>query len=202
MKRKTSKLTLAAILVALSVVLSFTQLPLPFWKMGGSVTFGSMLPVMLLSLTLGWRWGLAGGGTFALFQLVQALIENKVFIWTTHWSTVVICVLFDYLVPFTVLGLVGLLRNVRIGRFRHLGAYLGITLACVIRFSCHYITGVVIWGQWAPEGMEKFLYSLLYNGSYMLPELVITLILAILLLESAGTRKLINMPVDREVAEN
>ncbi len=200
MKRKTSKLTLAAILVALSVVLSFTQLyRAPY---GGSVTFGSMLPVMLLSLTLGWRWGLTGSSIFALFQLVQALIEGNVFSASMHWSTVVVCVLFDYLLPFTVLGLVGLLRNVRIGRFRHFGAYLALILACVFRFACHYVTGVVIWKQWAPEGMGKWLYSLLYNGAYMLPELVITLVLAALLLESAGTRRLIDLPVDREVTKN
>ena len=202
MKRKTSKLTLAAILVALSVVLSCIKIfEAPF---DGAVTLGSMLPVMLLSLALGWKWGLAGSAVFAVFQLAMSLIGGKVFAWSMHWSTIVICVLFDYLVPFTLLGLVGLLRNVRIGRFRHFGAYLGITLTCVVRFGCHYVTGVAIWGQ---HGLDygianKFLYSLLYNGAYMLPELVITLILAALLLENSATKKLINLPVDREVAEN
>ena len=59
-----------------------------------------------------------------------------------------------------------------------------------VRFLCHFITGVVIWGQWAPEGMGKFLYSLVYNGSYMLPELVLTVVISALLLSSRQIERL------------
>ena len=197
MRTKTPKLVLAAILVALAVALSFAKL----WKMpmGGSVTLGSMLPIMLLSLALGVKWGLAGSTVFVLFQLTQALIEGNVFPYCETGLTLVICVLFDYVVPFGILGLTGALRSLRIGRFRHFGAYLGIVVACVVRFLSHYITGVAIWGQWAPDGMGKYLYSLLYNGGFMLPELGITLVLAALLLESPEIRRLINLPVDRDL---
>ena len=197
MRTKTPKLVLAAILVALAVALSFAKL----WKMpmGGSVTLGSMLPIMLLSLALGVKWGLAGSTVFVLFQLAQALIEGNVFPYCETGLTLVICVLFDYVVPFGILGLTGALRSLRIGRFRHFGAYLGIVVACVVRFLSHYITGVAIWGQWAPDGMGKYLYSLLYNGGFMLPELGITLVLAALLLESPEIRRLINLPVDRDL---
>ena len=198
MRTKTPKLVLAAILVALAVALSFAKL----WDMpmGGSVTLGSMLPIMLLSLALGVKWGLAGSTVFVLFQLAQALIEGNVFPYCETGLTLVICVLFDYVVPFGILGLTGVLRSLRIGRFRHFGAYAGIVIACVIRFLSHYITGVAIWGQWAPEGMGKYLYSLLYNGGFMLPELGITLVLAALLLEAPEIRRLINLPVDRDLA--
>lgn len=197
MRTKTPKLVLAAILVALSIALSFAKLfDMP---MGGSVTLGSMLPIMLLSLALGLKWGLAGSTVFALFQLVQALIEGNVFPYCETGATLVICVLFDYLCPFIALGLTGALRSVRLGRFRHFGAYAGVVLVCVFRFACHYITGVAIWGQWAPEGMGKYLYSLLYNGGYMLPELGITLVLAALLLESPEIKRLINLKVDRDL---
>ena len=197
MRTKTPKLVLAAILVALAVALSFAKL----WEMpmGGSVTLGSMLPIMLLSLALGVKWGLAGSTVFVLFQLAQALIEGNVFPYCETGLTLVICVLFDYVVPFGILGLTGALRSLRIGRFRHFGAYLGIVVACVVRFLSHYITGVAIWGQWAPDGMGKYLYSLLYNGGFMLPELGITLVLAALLLESPEIRRLINLPVDRDL---
>lgn len=197
MRTKTPKLVLAAILVALAVALSFAKL----WEMpmGGSVTLGSMLPIMLLSLALGVKWGLAGSTVFVLFQLAQALIEGNVFPYCETGLTLVICVLFDYVVPFGILGLTGALRSLRIGRFRHFGAYLGIVVACVVRFLSHYITGVAIWGQWAPDGMGKYLYSLLYNGGFMLPELGIALVLAALLLESPEIRRLINLPVDRDL---
>lgn len=197
MRTKTPNLARAAILVALAVALSFAKL----WEMplGGSVTLGSMLPIMLISLALGVKWGLAGGAVFALFQLVQALIEANVFPYCETGGTLVVCVLFDYVLPFTAIGLAGILRRVRLGKFRHAGAYAGIVLVCVFRFACHYVTGVAIWGQWAPEGMGKYLYSLLYNGGYMLPELGITLVLAALLLESPEIRRLLNLEVDRDL---
>lgn len=197
MRTKTPNLARTAILVALAIALSFAKL----WDMplGGSVTLGSMLPIMLISLALGIKWGLAGSTVFVLFQLVQALIEGDVFPYCETGATLVICVLFDYVCPFIAIGLAGLFRKLRVGRFRHFGAYLGIVLVCVFRFACHYITGVAIWGQWAPDGMGKYLYSLLYNGGYMLPELGISLVLAALLLESPEIRKLINLEVDRDL---
>ena len=199
MRTKTPKLVLAAVLVALAVALSFAKLfEMP---MGGSVTLGSMLPIFLLSITLGVKWGLAGATVFTLVQLAQALIEGNVFPYCETGATLVVCVLFDYVVPFMILGLAGALRNLRVGKFRHFGAYAGIVLACVIRFLSHYITGVAIWGQWAPEGMGKYLYSLLYNGGFMLPELGITLLLAALILESPELRRLMRLPVDSDLFE-
>ena len=198
MRTKTPTLVRVAILVALAMALSFAKLY--EFPMGGALTFGSMLPIMLIALSMGHKWGLAGAFIYSLFQLVQALIEGNVFPYCETWQTLVLCVLFDYLVPFTVLGLAGIFRNFKIGKFRHAGAYLGITCVCVARFACHYITGVAIWGQWAPDGMGKYLYSLLYNGGYMLPELGLTIVLAALLLESPEIRRLINLPVDRDLS--
>ena len=197
MRSKTPSLVRAAILVALSVALSYAKLfSMP---MGGSVTLGSMLPIMMLSLAMGIKWGLAGAFVSSLFQLLQAVIEGNVFPYCETGTTLVVCILFDYLVPFTVIGLAGLLRDLKLGRFRHFGAYLGIVLCCVARFVCHFITGVAIWGQWAPDGMGKYLYSLLYNGGFLLPELGITLVLAALLLESPELRRVLSLPVDRDL---
>ena len=200
MKTQTKKLVLTATLTALAFALSFTRLfDMP---MGGSVTLGSMLPVMLVSLTLGIKWGLASGGVYALFQLLQALMQGNVFPYCETWDALVICILFDYVLPFTVLGLAGMIRNLRIGKFRHFGAYAGITAVILFRFLCHFVTGVVIWRQWAPNGMGKYLYSLGYNGGYMAPELGITLLLAVLLLESPSVRRIIALPVDTAKKES
>ena len=199
MKTKTARLSLTAILSALAIALSFAKL----WQMplGGSVTLGSTLPIMLISLALGVKWGLAGSCVFALFQLAQALVEANVFPYCETGATLVICVLFDYVLPFGAIGLAGAFRRVRVGKFRHAGAYLGILLVTLFRFTCHFVTGVAIWGQWAPEGMGKYLYSLLYNGGYMLPELGITLVLAALILETPALRRLIRLEVDRDLLE-
>lgn len=60
-----------------------------------------------------------------------------------------------------------------------------------LRFVCHYITGVVIWGQWA-ENMSPYLYSLIYNAQYMLPECIFTSIAAAILLRISPIRQLLS----------
>ena len=196
MKRtKTHALVLCAMMVALSFVLSCAKLQ--EMPMGGSITVGSMLPIMLIAIGKGNRWGVAAAFVSSLFQLLQALVAGNVFPYCETATALVTCILFDYLVPFTLIGLAGLFRHVSLGKVRHAGIYGGITLVCALRFLCHFVTGVVIWGQWAPDGMGKYLYSLLYNGEFMLPELAITLILAFCLLESPEIQKIIGLSVDK-----
>jgi thiamine transporter len=192
---KTQKLANSALLTALSIVLSFVILyEMP---MGGSVTLACMLPVMFVSLRYGCKWGLGSAFVTAVFQLMQAVMHANVFPYCETTETLIICILFDYVCPFTLVGLAGLFRKLTVGSFRHFGAYLGMVLVFVARFLCHFVTGVAIWGQWAPEGMGKFLYSFLYNGGFLLPELIITMVLAAILLESPQIKKYIDLDVDK-----
>ncbi len=186
--KKTKILCECAILLALSIVLSYVKVyEAPF---GGSVTLLSMLPILLVGLKNGTKWGLGTAFVFALFQLIQGLTGGNVFPYCYTWQAVVICVLFDYAVPFTVLGLSGLASAA--GKGLKVWMALAVSAgAIVVRFLCHYITGVVIWGQWAPEGMGKYLYSLIYNVQYMAPELVLTLVGMGLLLASPQIKRLI-----------
>ena len=196
MKRtKTHALVLCAMMVALSFVLSCAKLQ--EMPMGGSITVGSMLPIMLIAIGKGNKWGVAAAFVSSLFQLLQAVAAGNVFPYCETAFTLVACILFDYVLPFTVIGLAGVFRHLSLGKVRRGGVYLGITLVCALRFLFHYLTGVVIWGQWAPDGMGQYLYSLLYNGEYMLPELAITLVLAICLLESPEIQKIIGLSVDK-----
>ena len=194
-KTKLTTLTECAVMVALAFALSYVkvyEMPL-----GGSVTLASMLPIMLIGLKHGRLVGLGAGFAYSLTQLFQALLSGNVFPYCETALTLVLCILLDYLVPFTLLGLSGILVGVKLPWSREISFYLGSVLVVFIRFLCHFTTGVAIWGQWAPDGMGKYLYSLLYNGGYMLPELGITLALAALLLESPEIRRLIALPVDR-----
>lgn len=198
MQSKTQKLANTAILTALSIVLSFVILyEMP---MGGSVTLACMLPVMFVSLRYGITWGLGSAFVTALFQLLQAVMHANVFPYCETGETLVICILFDYICPFTLIGLAGLFRRVSIGRIRHFGAYVGILAVFVLRFFSHFVTGVAIWGQWAPEGMGKFLYSFIYNGSFLGIELVITMILAVILIESPQIGKYLALDEDKKSA--
>ena len=187
-------------MLALAIALSFVKL----WEMplGGSVTLVSMLPIFLISIKYGLGTGLGTAFVYSLFQLLQAVMQGDVFIYCETWVTLVICVLFDYLLPFTLLGLAGICKNYHLFRVkkdgsvrqvRDFGLNLGIALAIFFRFVCHFVTGVFIWGQWAPEGMGKFGYSLLDNGGYLSIELILTVAVSLLLLSRKEMRKILGL---------
>ncbi len=187
------RLNECAMLLALSIVLSFiTVYRMP---MGGGVTLLSMLPVMLAGIKYGIKTGLSVSLAFSLFQLLQGILSGNVFVYCTTAATQIICTLFDYLVPFTVLGFAGMFSNIG-KKNTNTNAYIlkavsGIIITVFIRFVCHYATGVVIWGQWA-DSMSPYLYSLIYNAQYMLPECIFTCIAAAILLRVKRIRQLLS----------
>ncbi len=173
----TQKLVTSALLLALAFVLSFVKIVDFPW--GGSVTLFSMLPVCLISLLYGPLQGLTAAFCYALLQLFQGLGEAMS--WGLDWKAWVGMILFDYLVAFTVLGLAGIVR--KRGR---LGAVCGTALAIGLRYVSSVISGAVVWKSvgevafgWSFE--NTWIYSLIYNALYMLPELVITLTVLLIL---------------------
>ena len=187
MQSKTQILANVAIMTGLSIALSFVILyEMP---MGGSVTLACMLPIVLVSLRYGCAWGLGSGFVMSLFQIMQAVMHGNVFPYCETLGTLILCAALDYIVPFTVIGIAGLFRKLKTEKIPELGAYLGILFVFVLRFLSHFIVGAAIWGQWAPEGMGKYLYSLLYNGGFLLPELLITLVIAVILLRAPSFKK-------------
>ena len=191
---RNSKITTLAecsVMVALAFALSCAKLyEMP---LGGSVTIASMLPIMLISVKYGPLIGLGTGFVYSLTQLAQALVEGNVFPYCETGGTLALCVVFDYIVPFTVLGLAGAL--VKLGSFKQkeIAFYFGMGACVVFRFICHFITGVAIWKQWAPEGMGKYLYSLAYNGSFLGIDFAICLIIAVLMMRKSEIRKLVGI---------
>jgi len=178
-------------MLALSFALSCAKLfEMP---MGGSVTVASMLPVMLISIKYGTGIGVATSFLYSLTQLLQAVASANVFPYCETPGTLVLCALFDYVVPFTLLGLAGVFHRMKITKNTELNIYIGIISVVVLRFFCHFITGVVIWKQWAPEGMGKYLYSFLYNGSFLSVDFIICILCAILMFRKAELRKLVNI---------
>ncbi len=183
-----------AIMLALSVVLSlFTKLPFIPLPYGGAVTFGSMLPICLISIKYGLKWGLGTAFCFSWFQI----LEGGVFGWGLTPAMLIASLLLDYLLAFTALGLAGILR-----KKGYLGMLTGTALACVLRFVIHFLSGIILWAnfeQFVAFGQEfvgrPVLYSICYNGSYMLPETVLTLILAAILLKIPQIKRLINPSV-------
>lgn len=159
-------LTEGAMMVALAQVLSFVKLmQLPN---GGSLT-PAMFPILFFAVRWGLRKGLMAGFTFGLLQL----IFDGAYAW--GWQSM----LLDYLVAFTPLGLAGLFKG------KTWGIFPGTVLGCVCRFIVHYISGVTIYRINTPTEVPGFgvfesaeLYSLVYNGVYMLPNALLALAIA------------------------
>lgn len=187
-----SKKLLTMVECAMMIALAFALSWVTLWKMpmGGSVTLASMLPIMFIGIKYGPKVGLGTAFIYSLTQIAQAIVQADVFPYCQSGFMVVICALFDYVVPFTVLGLAGILTNK--GKY---GAYIGMVSVTVIRFICHFITGVAIWGQWRPEGMGKVIYSLVYNGSFLSVDFLICLAVAIPLLQVTQIRKLLGLSI-------
>lgn len=158
-------LTEAALLITIGFVLSWFRLLPDIWPYGGSVTPLSMLPLLMIGLRRGLKWGLGSGVVYACLQMLQGISFPPAATAAPYISVI----LLDYIVAFTVLGLSGLFKG------RKNGLLYAIPLCLFLRFLCHFTTGIFIWDIYA-EGMPPWLYSLSYNGPYMAAELVFTMI--------------------------
>ena len=183
---KTRIMCESGIMIALATVLSLIKV----WQSpyGGAVTLLSMAPITVLSLRRGVKVGLISGFVYSLVQLMFGLSNVA---WVPSAGGIVLCVLFDYIIPFTLLGLGGMLRRMRFTKNGTvdliIAAALGALTVCLIRFACHVVSGVVIWYAldigWYGDDPEHivnlygpWLFSVIYNGTFMLPETVETVV--------------------------
>ena len=185
--------TLATCAVMLALAFALSCIKLFEMPMGGSITMASMLPIMLVSIKYGAISGVSTAFLYSLTQLLQAFASGNVFPFCETPATLIVCIFFDYLIPFTVLGLAGILHNIKLTKKPEINVYIGIIAVVFVRFICHFVTGVAIWGQWAPEGMGKYLYSLVYNGSFLLVDALICIICAIIMFRERSFRKLMHI---------
>lgn len=158
-----------AILIAIAQILSYIKfLELPN---GGSLTL-AMFPILLFAVRWGLGKGLLAGFVFGILQLTL----DGAYAW--GWQSIVL----DYLLAFTPLGLAGLFRG------KSWGIFPGTALGCAARFLVHYISGITVYRITVPTEVPGFgvydsasLYSLVYNGVYMLPNTLLALLIAGLL---------------------
>lgn len=171
--RTTRMLVESAILVAIATVLNeFVAFKAP-WAFGGSVSLGSMLPIILISWRWGTRQGLFSAFVFALLQMMMGF--SNVTYGQTVWQMIAIALL-DYILAFTAYGLGGVFRGKVKNDLTALAA--GIVLAGALRFVCHFLSGWMIWDALWPneQGLSSAVYSLIYNGGYILPDVLIALV--------------------------
>ena len=173
---KTRIMVECALMIAVGMVLS--NIKIFSMPNGGSVTLLSMLPFVLVSFRHGVKWGLFTGFVNGCLQMIMGFYPPPA-------STVLYFageVLLDYILAFMALGTAEFFA--RPFKNRMVGVAVGTALAGFLRFLCSFLSGVLVWGNLS-DGLSAWTYSLVYNGSYMLPETLLTVVGAILLIKAA-----------------
>ena len=214
MNNKTKRLTESAMLLAIAIVLELlSKMFIPEQPFGGQITLVSMLPVVLIAYRHGVKWGFVASVTYAGLELaLGARVVGAAFLpgyfgdGAMIGSALLMCLL-DYLLAFSVLALGGCLRN----RMKNPGAALmgGSIIALACRYLCHILSGYILfagyaewyftqegfpgWGAGLVEALSPaalgWVYSIVYNGMYMIPEMVLTAAAALLVAKVPGIVK-------------
>lgn len=167
----------AAIMIALATVFSLLRFP-PFridlWAQGGSIDL-VMIPIIILGWRRGLRWAVPAG---LALGLIECLIAGGI-----GWGLP--SVLLDYVLAYGAVGLAGIFKE------KKWGLVAGTIVASVARFIIHFISGVTIYKIAVGDVKEifgmtfgsdaSFLYSTVYNGSYMLGNMIVALLVTALL---------------------
>lgn len=184
---KLKVLTECAIMVALATVLSLIKL----WSspLGGSVTLLSMLPIIVISFRRGVPAGL---GSAFVYSIIQLLLDQSVIAYVPTADGIIGTVFFDYILPFTALGLAGLFYKADQQNNKALVSIIaGTFMVLLIRYASHVVSGSIIWYEITKEGqwndyvstVGPWTYSLVYNITFMGPEAAITLIASPMILK-------------------
>ncbi len=195
---KTKKLVVSAMLISIASVLSVIQpFSLPF---GGGITIASMMPVCLIAFMYGTKHGLFCGAIYGVLQMLLGAKTIAAFFLPgdsqiSLFAALGVCFM-DYIAAFCVLGFAGVFKSSIKNTYISLVA--GVVFATLLRYVVHIVSGAIFFGAWAEwfftqEGFyaigEKIMaafsgwglalvYSVFYNGLYMLPEIVITALAA------------------------
>lgn len=202
-KMKTKRLTESAMLLALAIVLELiSKAIIPEMPFGGQVTLVAMLPVVLISYRYGVKWGFVSGFCYALLEMalgaktVSAAFQPGYFGDDTMIFKAILMCLLDYLLAYTMMGLGGIFRD----KIKNPGTSLmcGSLVALGARYLSHILSGYLLFSGWADwfftqDGFPAWgaklveslspvalgwVYSIVYNGFYMVPELILTAIAA------------------------
>lgn len=201
-------MTTSAVMLAMSTCLAVICSLIPFLRLpfGGGFTVASMLPIVLVSYVYGVRHGLFTAFVYSVIQMVLDLMLGSsstilaMFLpdSDTALAASILIVIIDYVLAYTLLGIGGIFRNVI--KNKTVSLALGTALALTVRYIMHIISGFVFYGTYAEwfftqEGFYRIgnliltstsgktlalVYSIFYNGLYMIPEIIITTVAAVI----------------------
>ena len=197
MTNTTQRLVKTSILLAIATVLSVVKLfSMPF---GGTITPASMMPVILIAYIYGTKWGLFSAFIYGILQMITGMnVVSAMFLpgesQMVLWHAVLVCVI-DYILAYMMLGFGGVFKN-KI-KNQSLSIALGTFVSMLLTYIMHIVSGYIFYGAWAEwfftqDGFYSFgktivesfsgnllslIYSVIYNGLYMIPEIIITVLL-------------------------
>lgn len=197
MTNTTQRLVKTSILLAIATVLSVVKLfSMPF---GGTITPASMMPVILIAYIYGTKWGLFSAFIYGILQMITGInVVSAMFLpgesQMVIWHAVLVCVI-DYILAYMMLGFGGVFKN-KI-KNQSLSIALGTFVSMLLTYIMHIVSGYIFYGAWAEwfftqDGFYSFgktivesfsgnllslIYSVIYNGLYMVPEIIITVLL-------------------------
>ncbi|WP_419888788.1 energy-coupled thiamine transporter ThiT [Neobacillus niacini] len=189
-KKRSNTLFLVEVAVfsALAYLLDLVSglLSLKIWPQGGSISI-AMIPIFLMAFRWGVKGGILSGFLLGLLQFILGFSQ----IYTLVQGII------DYGIAFSVVGLAGIFASQIKDSLSNNNrrkwvtfVLLGTLLGSALRYLAHVISGIVFFGEYAPEGQPVAVYSLLYNGTYMLPSFIVCAIIVILVI-SAAPKKMI-----------
>ncbi len=204
-QEKTKRIVLTAMMLAIATVIAFVCSLIPFlnFPFGGGITICSMLPIVLVSYIYGVKWGIFTGFTYSVIQMmlgygtIGAMFTPASDSYQGVLNALLICFI-DYTLAYTALGLGGVFRN-KI-QSKGLALCLGSIVALLTCYVFHVLSGAIFYGAWAEwffndtvmadtavsgwvmntfsGGGLSLVYSIVYNGCYMIPEIIITAVCA------------------------
>ena len=197
MTNTTQRLVKTSILLAIATVLSVVKLfSMPF---GGTITPASMMPVILIAYIYGTKWGLFSAFIYGVLQMITGMnVVSAMFLpgesQMVFWHAILVCVI-DYLLAYMMLGFGGIFKN----KFKNqsVSITIGTLFSMFMTYVMHIVSGYIFYGAWAEwfftqDGFYSFgktivesfsgnllslIYSVIYNGLYMIPEIIITVVL-------------------------
>ncbi len=200
-KRQLNTLVTAAVMVALATALALITAQIPFLNLpfGGGFTIASMLPIVLVAYMYGTRVGLVTAFAYSIVQLLLGAFTGSGYVLALFTvgddnfmgvGAGIAIVLIDYILAYTLIGFGGILRR---SKNKTKALVLGSVVGLSLRFLSHILSGVIFFGVYAEWffGQEGFpggewilshiaggwlsiLYAVVYNGLFMIPEILIT----------------------------
>lgn len=169
-KFSTRMLAEIGVAVALAVVLNFLKL----WRMpqGGSISL-EMLPILIIAF----RWG-AGAGMFS--GLAYGLLQLMFGAYIIHPVQLIM----DYPLPYMVLGVAGMFTIRKEGVLKPIKMFWAVLVAGALRLVIHILSGVIFFGSYAPEGQNVWVYSTIYNATFLIPTIIITYIVVLMIMKA------------------